>query len=57
MSHSPAPLPSKESLAIYNALKSAVTQAIDTKKRLGQYAIVWKDGQPTRINFDTETQA
>lgn len=34
------------------ALKKAVTQALDRKKRLGQYAVVWKDDKPVTIGDD-----
>lgn len=31
------------------ALRRAVAQALDRKRRLGQYAVVWRDGRPVRI--------
>ena len=31
------------------ALKRAVNQALERKQRLGQYAVVWRDGKPQRI--------
>jgi hypothetical protein len=31
------------------ALKQAVAEALERKRRLGQYAVVWRDGRPQRI--------
>ncbi|MGE4441838.1 MAG: hypothetical protein AB7D27_10180 [Desulfomicrobium sp.] len=44
--------PSKESMIVLESLRKAVAQALDRKKRLGQYAVVWQDGQPTIIGDD-----
>lgn len=44
--------PSKESMIVLESLRKAVAQALDRKKRLGQYAVVWQDGQPTIIGGD-----
>lgn len=44
--------PSKESMIVLESLREAVAQALDRKKRLGQYAVVWQDGQPTIIGDD-----
>jgi hypothetical protein len=38
------------------ALKAVVTQALDKKKRLGQYAVVWIDGKPALIGEDAPKQ-
>jgi len=45
-------VPSKESLIVLESLQMAVAEALDRKKRLGQYAVVWQDGQPTIIGDD-----
>jgi hypothetical protein len=37
--------PSEKSLFALAALQSAVTQALDKKKKLGHYAVVWHDGE------------
>lgn len=34
------------------ALRQAVAKALDRKRRLGQYAVVWRDGRPVRIGPD-----
>jgi hypothetical protein len=31
------------------ALRRAVAKALDRKRRLGQYAVVWRDGRPVRL--------
>ena len=35
-----------------DALRSAVTEALDRKRRLGQYAVIWRDGRVVRIEGD-----
>lgn len=32
-----------------DALRSAVAEALDRKRRLGQYAVIWRDGKAVRI--------
>ena len=39
--------PSKEGQIILDTLQDAVSKALDKKRRLGQYAVVWKNGTPT----------
>lgn len=34
---------------ILDSLQKAVAEALDRKKRLGQYAVVWQDGRPVMI--------
>lgn len=48
--------PSPESLKMLETLRLAVTQALDKKKRLGQYAVVWKDGKPVMLNKEVGAQ-
>jgi hypothetical protein len=35
--------PSEKSQIILSALKKAVTHALEKKRKLGQYAVVWED--------------
>ncbi len=42
-------IPSPESLNILAALQQAVDQTLDRKKRLGQYAVMWQNGQVVKI--------
>lgn len=44
--------PSKESQAILDSLQKAVAQVLERKRRLGQYAVVWRDGGPVMIGED-----
>jgi len=37
-----------------DALRSAVAEALDRKRRLGQYAVIWRDGQAMRIEPEEE---
>ncbi|MBL8500228.1 MAG: hypothetical protein JNL77_06540 [Nitrosomonas sp.] len=44
--------PSEEGQVIPDSLQKAVTQALEKKRRLGQYAVVWRDGKPAMIGED-----
>jgi hypothetical protein len=33
-----------------DALRRAVAEALDRKRRLGQYAVIWRDGKVLRID-------
>lgn len=46
--------PSPQAQAMLKALQEAVTTSLERKQRLGQYAVVWQDGRPTRIGGETE---
>ena len=37
-----------------DALRSAVAETLERKRRLGQYAVIWRDGQVVRIEPDEE---
>lgn len=45
--------PSKEGQVMLDTLKTAVAHALEKKRRLGQYAVVWKNGKPVRIGADS----
>jgi hypothetical protein len=38
--------------ALCGALRVAVGNALERKRRLGQYAVVWRDGGPVRLGID-----
>ena len=40
---------SAEDQRALDALRAAVAEALDRKRRLGQYAVIWRDGQVVRI--------
>jgi hypothetical protein len=33
-----------------DSLRAAVADTLERKQRLGQYAVVWQDGKPVRLN-------
>lgn len=37
-----------------DVLRRAVAEALDRKRRLGQYAVIWRDGQVVRIEPEEE---
>ncbi len=49
--------PSPEGQRKLESLRRAVSKALEKKRRLGQYAVVWQDGKPVRIGEDTPAQA
>ena len=44
-------IPAKEK-QLLDCLTAAVGEALERKRRLGQYAVVWKDGKPALIGED-----
>ena len=42
----------KEGQVLLESLRRAVKQTLEKKKRLGQYAVVWRDGRPVMIGED-----
>lgn len=46
-------IPSQEGQLLLNTLQKAVTDALEKKRRLGQYAVVWRDGKPTIVGSDS----
>lgn len=45
-------LPSPQAQAMLKALQDAVTNSLERKQKLGQYAVVWQDGRPVLIGDD-----
>ena len=48
--------PSPDSLKMLETLRLAVNKELERKKRLGQYAVIWKKGKPVLLNKDTGSQ-
>jgi hypothetical protein len=46
------PQPSPEALRALASLREAVHDAFEKKRRLGQYAVVWKDGKVQMLRGD-----
>ena len=44
--------PSEKSQRVLDALRQAVKQALEKKKRLGQYAVFWENGKPVLVGED-----
>ena len=40
---------SPDSQRTLDALRQAVAEALERKRRLGQYAVFWQDGPPVRV--------
>jgi hypothetical protein len=50
------PLLSQEDRVMLETLKQAVDEALERKRCLGQYAVVWRDGKPVKIGNDASGQ-
>jgi hypothetical protein len=37
---------------VLDVLRQAVAEALERKRRLGQYAVIWRDGKVVRIDPD-----
>ena len=48
---------SKEDQQALDALRSAVAEALERKRRLGQYAVIWRDGQVVRIEPEEDASS
>lgn len=48
---------SAEDQQALDALRSAVAEALDRKRRLGQYAVIWRDGRAVRIEPEEEASS
>ncbi len=44
--------PSPQAQAMLKALQDAVTQSLERKRLLGQYAVIWQDGVPVQLGGD-----
>ncbi|MER2512901.1 MAG: hypothetical protein ABTQ25_10900 [Nitrosomonas ureae] len=44
--------PSEKGQVILDSLQKAVSQALERKRRLGHYAVIWQDGKPVMIGED-----
>lgn len=38
-----------------DSLKAAVSEALERKRRLGQYAVIWEEGKPVLVGEDAPT--
>jgi len=47
---------SKEGQLMLESLQRAVSQALEKKRRLGQYAVIWQNGKPVAVGDDAPGQ-
>lgn len=52
MNTKPATTPSAEGQRMLESLRQAVGKALERKRRLGQYAVVWQHGKPATRHAD-----
>ena len=45
--------PSQDTKEALTALQRAVGKALERKRRLGQYAVIWQDGKPAVLGEET----
>jgi hypothetical protein len=45
-------VPSEKGQIQLATLKNAVAQALERKRRLGQYAVIWENGKPVAVGED-----
>lgn len=45
-------VPSERGQKQLDTLKRAVAEALEKKRRLGQYAVLWKNGKPVMVGDD-----
>ena len=50
-------VPSPEGQRQLESLRRAVARALERKRRLGQYAVIWRNGKPAREGGDAPGQA
>lgn len=55
--NSETPALSKESLLMLDTLREAVHKALDRKRKLGEYAVLWRDGKVVFEGEDAPKQS
>ncbi|EKU97042.1 hypothetical protein Lepto7375DRAFT_1083 [Leptolyngbya sp. PCC 7375] len=48
---------SDDTLQILETLKKVATKTLEQKQRLGQYAVIWRDGKATTVGEDAPQDA
>jgi predicted solute-binding protein len=48
-------LPSQEGRKMLETLRLSVSKTLEKKRRLGQYAVVWKNGRPVVMGEDEQS--
>jgi len=47
--------PSEQAQKTLTVLQQAVAEALEKKRKLGQYAVVWRDGKVVRLMPESDT--
>lgn len=50
-------IPSEAGQIMLDTLQRAVADTLEKKRRLGQYAVVWRDDKPVLTYFDAKSAA
>jgi len=45
----------KDTQIMWDMLKKVAAETLDRKRRLGQYAVIWKDGKAVKTINETES--
>lgn len=48
--------PSRDTQRMLDSLTRAVRDALEQKRKLGQYAVIWRDGRPVAIGDDAPVE-
>ena len=48
--------PSEEGRMLLETLQKVVMETLEKKRRLGQYAVIWRDGKPVETGGDVQKQ-
>ena len=48
---------SDDTLQILETLKKVATKTLEKKRRLGQYAVIWRDGKATAVGKDAPQES
>ncbi|WP_442488849.1 hypothetical protein [Halomonas litopenaei] len=44
--------PTPDTQTMLDSLREAVSETLERKRRLGQYAVIWQDGKPALVGDD-----
>ncbi len=48
--------PTPDTQTMLDSLRTAVSETLERKRRLGHYAVIWQDGKPVLVGEDAPTQ-
>jgi hypothetical protein len=47
---------SQETQTMLTTLRKVVSETLERKRRLGEYAVIWQDGKPVAVGDDAPVQ-